>query len=167
LPPGSQRDSFSLVPPLTQTRAATATDIDAVRELLAACNLPLNGVESQLGDGFVLAFDDGGRLVGMAGIERYHGDGLFRSAAVHPDWQGRGLGQALTRDRIAWARATGLRALYLLTETAAEFWPRFGFERIDRGSAPPGVSGSLEWAGGCPASAVAMFLALEHDRVVE
>jgi amino-acid N-acetyltransferase len=155
------------VPQPPRTRAAAATDIDAVRDLLAACNLPLNGVERQLGDSFVLAFDEGGRLVGMAGVERYQSDGLFRSAAVHPDWQGRGLGQALTHDRIAWARASGLRALYLLTETAAEFWPRFGFARIDRGSAPRGVAESPEWAGGCPASAVAMFLALEPDRVVE
>jgi amino-acid N-acetyltransferase len=53
-----------------------------------------------------------------------------------------------------------LRALYLLTETAAEFWPRFGFVRIARDAAPPGVRDSAEWSGGCPASAVAMRLDL-------
>jgi amino-acid N-acetyltransferase len=53
--------------------------------------------------------------------------------------------------------------LYLLTETAAGFWPRFGFERIGRDAAPAAVRGSAEWHGGCPASAVAMALDLTRS----
>lgn len=152
--------------PLT-FRPASDADTPLVGALLATCKLAPNAFDRQFGESFVVAFDGDGRLVGVAGVERYGSDGLFRSAAVHPDWRGRGLGQALTRDRIDWARAAGLRALYLLTETAADFWPRFGFEPIARDGAPEAVAASPEWAGGCPASAVAMSLALAPARVVE
>jgi amino-acid N-acetyltransferase len=79
---------------------------------------------------------------------------------VSERFAGRGIGETLTRNRLSWARHEGLRALYLLTETAAEYWPRFGFVRIERASAPDAIRGSPEWAGGCPASAVAMRLDL-------
>lgn len=145
-------------------RAAQPADLEAVVELLAACKLAAPGIDRQFGSGFVIASVDRARVVGVAGVERYQCDGLFRSAAVHPDFRGRGLGERLTRDRIAWARANGLERLWLLTETAADYWLRFGFERVARDSAPPGVARSAEWSGGCPASAVAMALTLEPDR---
>lgn len=146
-------------------RAAVPADLDAVTGLLALCKLAPHGIDRQFGNGFVVATDPSARVVGVAGVECYGKDGLFRSAAVHPDLRGRGLGERLTRDRIDWARARGLAQLWLLTETAADYWPRFGFRTVPRSSAPAGVAASPEWSGGCPASAVAMALALrEPDR---
>ena len=56
--------------------------------------------------------------------------------------------------------AVGLDALYLLTTTAQDWFPRFGFERVDRSSTPPEIAGSDEFAELCPASAVVMRLDL-------
>lgn len=143
-----------------QIRPATSTDFPAAEALLRECGLTLNDVAAQWGPQYGVALDGSGRMIGMAGVEVYGPVGLFRSAAVGAEWRGRGVGAALTEDRLAWARAAGLTDLYLLTQTAAEYWPRFGFVRTERDAAPAPLQKSAEWAGGCPASAVAMRLPL-------
>jgi amino-acid N-acetyltransferase len=141
-------------------RPARAVDIESVRRLLDACKLAPNAFDRQFDEGFVIGVDEQERIVGVAGVEVYGDAGLLRSAAVLPAHQGTGIGKRLTEDRIDWARARGLRTVYLLTETAADYWPRFGFSRIGRDEAPAAVAASVEWSGGCPASAVAMALDL-------
>lgn len=146
-------------------RPATPDDLASVTALLAAARLAPNALDAQFGPQFAVAVDRAsGAVIGAAGIERY-GDGadsvgLLRSAVVHERWRGHGVGAALTEDRLAWAEHDALRAIYLLTETAAEYWPRFGFERTARDEAPTALKASHEWRQGCPASAVAMSLAL-------
>jgi amino-acid N-acetyltransferase len=44
----------------------------------------------------------------------------------------------------------------LLTTTAAEWFPRFGFVRTTREAVPMAVTASVEFQGVCPASAVVM-----------
>ena len=44
---------------------------------------------------------------------------------------------------IADAESRGLHALYLLTQTAEHYFPKFGFERIPREAVPPEVAGPL------------------------
>jgi amino-acid N-acetyltransferase len=141
-------------------RDARPSDLAPVLALLAERKLAPNQVELQFGVQYAVAETAAGELIGVAGVEHHDEDGLFRSAAVAERFAGRGIGGTLTRNRLAWARHAGLRALYLLTETAAEYWPRFGFVRIARDAAPEAILRSSEWAGGCPASAVAMRLDL-------
>lgn len=146
---------------MTQLTPAVAADLDAVRAILRAAGLPTDGVADQFGPGWAVARNETGVLLGAAGVERYGNSGLLRSVAVLPAWRGSGVGSALARDRIAWARAQGLDALYLLTDTAAEYWPRFGFHTIVRHEAPAAVRASIEWTHVCPQSAVAMTCALD------
>ena len=141
-------------------RSARPSDLAPVLALLVERTLASNHIEQQFGSQYAVAETPAGELIGVAGVECYAGDGLFRSVAVSQRLAGRGIGEALTRNRLSWARREGLRSVYLLTETAAEYWPRFGFVRVERASAPEAILGSPEWAGGCPASAVAMRLDL-------
>jgi len=104
---------------------------------------------------FVLAWD-GSRLAGSVGFEPYGADGLLRSLAVHPDYRGRGLGATVTRHALREARRRRLRRLFLLTETAADYFPRFGFRVIPREQAPAAVRASVEFTSACPVSAVCM-----------
>jgi amino-acid N-acetyltransferase len=140
-------------------RAARADDLPRVKALLAAAGLPLDGLEEQFGDAYAVA-EAGGLLIGAEGIETYDDTGLLRSAVVDPVWRGRGVGDALTRDRLVWARAHGLREVYLLTTTAANYFPRHGFVRVSRTSAPPALQRSREFAEACPDTAVTMRLLL-------
>lgn len=138
-------------------------DLAAVRTLLAAAQLPLDGLEEQFGASYAVA-ECAGRVVGAEGIETYGDAGLLRSAVVDDRWRGKGVGDALTRDRLAWARARGLREVYLLTTTAASYFPRHGFIRIDRATAPDALQQSREFAEACPATAVAMRVVLTPDQ---
>jgi amino-acid N-acetyltransferase len=99
-------------------------------------------------------------VVGAAAIEVHPPFGLLRSAVVEPSWRGHGVGIALTRDRLAWARMRGLVALYLLTTTAPDFFARFGFQAVPRVSAPPEIRASREFAELCPDTAVLMAIEL-------
>ena len=144
-------------------RAARADDLSAVRALLTDAHLPLDGVDEQFGDGYAVA-ESAGKVIGAEGIETYEDAGLLRSAVVHDSWRGRGIGDALTRDRLDWARSRGLREVYLLTTTAADYFPRHGFARVDRASAPTAVQRSREFAEACPDTAVTMRLVLQSQQ---
>ena len=139
-------------------RAAIPTDHPAVVSLLHASALSSEGVDPELA-GFTVA-EAGGQLVGVAGLERYGAYGLLRSVAVAGDRRGLGLGARLTEAVMADARARGLAGLYALTTTAERYFPRLGFEVIERDEVPADVQASAEFRTICPASAVALRLEL-------
>lgn len=139
-------------------RPARAGDWPAIEQLLAAHGLPAAGARSHL-ETFLVA-EDASVLVGCAGIERYGDVGLLRSVAVVEGFAGRGLGTELVRRSLDLARRLGLRALFLLTTTAAGYFPRFGFESIPREALSATLAGSEELQGACPAAATAMRLLL-------
>ena len=143
-------------------RQATARDLGPVETALRESELPLDGLREQFGDGYAVA-ESNGTVIGAEGIEIYGNDGLLRSAVVVSDWRGKGVGDALTRDRIEWARKRGLRSLYLLTTTAGDYFPRFGFTRADRETAPDAVRRSKEFSEACPSTALFMTLRLQGE----
>jgi amino-acid N-acetyltransferase len=139
-------------------RAAHQVDRPKVEALLRAEKLPLDGVAEHFGSFFVV--EDGERIVGAAGLEWYGDVALLRSVVVAPGERGTGLGALLTGRAIDEARGRRARALYLLTTTAADFFPRLGFQSIDRAELPSALVASRELQGACPASAIAMRLQL-------
>ena len=74
------------------------------------------------------------------------------------------MGCKLTEDMLREAKGRRLRALYLLTTAAAEFFPHFGFERIERAAVPAIVLASREFQGACPASAIVMCFRVGTSR---
>ena len=140
-------------------RPATPGDLPRVERTLRDADLPLDGLTEQFGDSYAIA-ESGGDIIGVEGIEVHGDDGLLRSAAVVPAWRGKGVGDALTRNRIDWARDRGLHALYLLTTTAGDYFPRFGFTKVERDVAPDAVRRSREFSEACPSTALFMTLSL-------
>ncbi len=140
-------------------RAATADDVTAARALMAACGLPVDGLEDQFERHFVIG-EFGGQLIGVAGVEVCGRFGLLRSVAVATAWRAGGVATALVRDRIEWARLTGMHSLYLLTTTAEPYFARHGFVAVARDGAPREIRASKEFAQACPESATLMCLTL-------
>ncbi len=140
-------------------RAASGGDLDGLRRLLTDARLPADGLEDQFPAGYAVAESAEG-LVGGAGMEAHGESGLLRSVVVAPAVRGTGLGKALVADRLAWARAAGLREVYLLTTTAPDFFAGLGFARLERSAAPPAIQSSREFASVCPGTSVLMRLAL-------
>ncbi len=135
-------------------RPARPDDLPAILALLEAAGLPPQGVAEWL-PRFVVA-ERSGAVIAAAGLEVYGRAGLLRSVVVAPAARGSGLGTALTERIAADAAGAGVRMLYLLTTTAPEYFPRLGFQRIDRQALPEAISASEELKGACPVSAVVM-----------
>lgn len=140
---------------------ATERERSAALALLTACNLPIAGLDPRLGPLFV-AHDDRGEVIGTAALEVYGNTALLRSVAVAAQQRGSGLGQRLTRAALDHARQAGIREIYLLTETAAAFFPRFGFAPTPREQVPAAVKSSVEFTTACPQSALVMKCQLEE-----
>lgn len=137
---------------------ATQTDLENVLSLLESNRLPKAGVAENI-QNFALALEND-LLVGCAGLEVYDDAGLLRSVAIHPDYRSQGLGAKLTESILDLAEYKGLSSLSLLTETAKDYFPRFGFVEVSRKDLPESLKNSAEFKGACPDSAVAMTLAL-------
>jgi amino-acid N-acetyltransferase len=137
-----------------QIRRARPGDLGQVLALLEAADLPAGGVAESF-----TRFSVGeaeGRIVAAVGLERHGSSALLRSLVVEPGWRGRGAGNALVEDVLRRAQRDGLGSVYLLTTTAAEYFPRFGFRSLSRDEVPDEVRQSDEFAWFCPASAVVM-----------
>ena len=133
---------------------ATERDLPAIATLVSVASLPSDGLSEAFEAGVVLR--DGERLLAAAAVERYGPDGLLRSVVVAPERRGEGLGRMIVEGAEALAREVGIERLYLLTETAAAWFPRLGYTPIERADAPAAVRGSIEFTTACASTAVAM-----------
>jgi amino-acid N-acetyltransferase len=138
----------------TEVERARAEDLDGILRLLGEQRLPQEGLREHLETALVVRLDD--RIVGSAALELYPDGALLRSVAVASELQGQQVGRELTEAAIRLADQLAMPAVYLLTNTAAEYFPRFGFEPITRAEVPPGVQASIEFTSLCPSTATVM-----------
>jgi amino-acid N-acetyltransferase len=131
-------------------------EVTAVLTLLAENNLPTEGLSDHLPTTLVARHDGG--VVGSAALELYGQSALLRSVAVDATYRGNGLGVRMSVEAIELGKRLGVTDLYLLTETAVHFFPKFGFQQVARVDVPEAVQNSLEFTQLCPDSAVAMVL---------
>jgi amino-acid N-acetyltransferase len=133
--------------PAVTIRAAAAADLPGVRALLEDAGLPLDGADPAFEHGVVAEVGD--TLSGGAAVELYGTDGLLRSVVVSPALRGTGIGLALVTAAEEMAADLGIRDLYLLTETAVDWFPRLGYVELERAEAPDGIAGSWEFRFAC------------------
>jgi amino-acid N-acetyltransferase len=156
--PGSPVTAIVVAGVSVSIRTAATGDVPAIRSLLSEAGLPLDGATEAFEHGVVADAD--GTVVGAAATERYGSDGLLRSVVVSPPLRGTGVGRALVVAAEALARGLGIRDLYLLTETACEWFPRLGYAALDRAVAPDGIAGSWEFRFACVERGVLMHRTL-------
>ncbi|MEE8422092.1 MAG: arsenic resistance N-acetyltransferase ArsN2 [Dehalococcoidia bacterium] len=144
--------------PRTEIRPARPDDRPAVEALLDAADLPLEGVAGHFAH-FVVAERDGA-IVGAAGREPYGDAALVRSVVVAPELRGQRIGVRLVERALRDAGAAGQRRLYLRTDGAEQFFPRFGFAEIDVDEVPASVQQSAEFQGACPETCLTMAATL-------
>jgi amino-acid N-acetyltransferase len=143
-------------------RRAVPADRAAVERILTMASLPTVGITTLLTEhaaDFVVADDPvvHGELAAVAGIERCGPrDALLRSVAVHPRWRRHALAHQAVSTLIDHASQRGVESVYLLTTTAADYFPRLGFAPVDRGTVPATVAATEEFTDACPASAIVM-----------
>lgn len=140
-------------------RPASNRDLKAITHLLASFGLPTVGISNHVTD-FLVA-EDGGAIIASAGLEVYGSHALLRSVAVQGAYQGRGVARDLVQTLLERAREKRIQRLYLLTETATDYFQRLGFVPLPRDKVDPAVRASEEFQGLCCDTAVAMMQVIE------
>jgi len=145
----------------TNIEPASAACLPQILELLSAAGLPHEGVKEHL-DGFLIARNSDGRVVGCVGLERYGDLALLRSAAVLPEYRGGGVGSGLVRRLLEHAARDGIAEVVLLTTTAKNYFQaRFGFQEKKRDDYQTRLALSPEW--NLPRCSSAVLMALKLD----
>jgi amino-acid N-acetyltransferase len=138
-------------------------DLAPLLALLDSLNLPPDGLGAHLAT--TLVARQGAAIVGSAALECYGPAVLLRSVAVASALRGQGLGQRLTTAALDLAHQQGATEVYLLTETAASFFPRFGFHPTTREQVSAAVKQSVEFTSACPATALVMVRTLGAEAL--
>ena len=130
-------------------------DMAAIRDLLRKSELHFDDIDGKPGQQFLVAWE-GSTLSGTVALEQAGEFALLRSLAVAAEYRRRGIATKLVQQIETVARSQKIKALYLLTMTAADFFADRGFHQADRAQAPAGLQETSEFKGICPASAVCM-----------
>ncbi|MGD2171018.1 MAG: arsenic resistance N-acetyltransferase ArsN2 [Gammaproteobacteria bacterium] len=137
--------------------------IPQLEALLDANSLPSEDCAEQ-SENFFGIFD-GDRLLAAGGLQPAEEFFLLRSLVVDPAYRGRGLARALSGFLLDRAEAAGGAAVYLLTETAAEYFTRLGFEPTARECVPKAVARTRQFTSLCPDNADCLLFRLPRNRV--
>src|SRR6478736_1206424 len=133
--------------------------LDDVLALLKKNKLPFQDIT--LGKSLMVSYrDNKDALIGSGGLEFYGHYALLRSVAVDEAQRGRSLGKQITADLINRAKGKSNKSIFLLTETAHDFFLKLGFRDISRNEVPEEVKLSSEFTTACPESAACMMYQL-------
>jgi amino-acid N-acetyltransferase len=135
-------------------------DKKEVLDLLSEAGLPIDDLTDEKMKNFMIARDSDGSIIGVVGIEMYGDSGLLRSLAVSSAYRRKGLGRLLTHKIESFARQNGIKALYLLTMTAADYFPEIGYQATPRDKLPAPIKKTDEFKNLCPVSAKCLFKVL-------
>jgi amino-acid N-acetyltransferase len=139
-----------------QIRKAYDADLGEIRNLLNANGLPVEDVSRKLIEGFLVAEDASGAVVGSGGLEHLGTSVLLRSLAVASELRGTGIARKLVAQLEDNARALGQQEVWLLTTTAERFFERAGYELVSRDDVPSEVRLCRQFAVLCPSTAMCM-----------
>jgi amino-acid N-acetyltransferase len=138
-----------------EIRKAQPRDLPAVLQLLKTVALPTEGVKEHF-TSFLVALDTptdsptNTQVISCVGLEVYIPSALLRSLGVHPSFQGQGLGKKMVKAASTWAKEHKVRQLFLLTDSAVDFFQKLGFTDINRDQVPKKVQQSIEFTKLCP-----------------
>lgn len=146
----------------TKIRSAASYDSDAIVSLLGKNKLPIEDIDKNLSHFFVATIRN--QIVGVIGLEQYADYGLLRSMVIDSSYRKNGIASKLITHLFQHAQSVGLKEMYLLTETAKDYFEKKSFQIIQRNEVPSAVQQSAEFSHVCPASATVMKRAI--DKVI-
>ncbi|MFM0046861.1 arsenic resistance N-acetyltransferase ArsN2 [Paraburkholderia sediminicola] len=137
-------------------RKPNKADLDAIQSLLNANGLPVEDVSTTLIEGFLVAEDANGMVIGSGGLEPLGSSVLLRSLVLTSEWRGTGAAREMVEQLEDNARSLGHREVWLLTTTAERFFERAGYKRVSRNEVPSEVQLCRQFAVLCPSTAMCM-----------
>ena len=127
-------------------------------QLLSQSSLPTTDLPPQLLHFFKAEIN--GNLAGTVGLEIYDSYALLRSLVVDNAYRSQKIGQQLLDQALQYARSQGITEVYLITNTAEEYFEKQGFAKVERNSVPTPIQKTQQFQGVCPSSATVMYKAL-------
>ena len=125
---------------------AAYMDWPKVKALLRESGLPCEDIKTPQLKHF-LVIRDGESISGVVGIDLYGAAALLRSLAVAPNYRRFGFASNLLAKIEEYAKAKGAEVLYLLTMTAAGFFEKRSYQKIDRKDVPEAIRATPEFRG--------------------
>jgi amino-acid N-acetyltransferase len=136
-------------------REANITDFLVIKELLNHSNLPSNDIEKYIENFIIIEINN--KIIGIGGLETYNQFGLIRSIVVKPECRNNGVAKNIYGLIEKKASDSGIKTLYLLTETAIDYFKKLGFKIQSRSNVPKSIMRTKQFRELCPSSAVVMF----------
>lgn len=133
-------------------------EFDSVFELLAEAKLDFSDLKQP--NIRLFRFEENGQTIGVGGLEIFDDQALLRSVAVKKALQGKGFGKEMVVQIEQTARHSGIKSLYLLTNTAPDFFKSIGYQQTDRKDFAEPLKQTAQFTGLCPVTAVCMKKAL-------
>ena len=137
-----------------EINVATKNQLSDIKSLLKKLNLVYEDVDKYV-ENFIVVLENK-QIVGCAGFEKYDEIGLLRSVAVDPKHQGKGIGHKLIEEINENAKKREIEEFYLLTDSASQFFPKFGFEKVSRANVDERIKKTYEYSEACSESAIVM-----------
>jgi arsenate reductase (thioredoxin) len=147
-----------------KAQSAGETDLPAIIQLLRDNNLPV----ADIGNSSIqfIQVKNGEQTAGVIGLETFENNGLLRSMATDSASRNRGIASVLVNELMQRARQQGLKTIYLLTETAENFFAKKGFIKITRDEVPDTLKASAEFSHLCPSSASVMKMEIKPQKKI-
>jgi amino-acid N-acetyltransferase len=137
---------------------ASKSEERQIQILLADNGLPFEDIDEHLAH-FITAKKNED-LIGCVGLEIHGNLALLRSLVVAEKYRGHGVAKTLCENILKYAKRLSISNIYLLTDSAADFFSKLRFESMDRSQAPEAIRSTKEFAQLCPSTATFMSCAL-------
>ena len=144
-------------------RDAVVQDVGGIENLLEKCNLPVNDIMENI-DNFIVSELEN-KIVGVGGYETHGEIALIRSIAVDQAYRGKSIGVNIYHLLEKKIKHIGIKEVYLLTETATDYFKTLGFTIKERTSIPAVVTQTKQFKELCPSTAIVMFNKIAINNV--
>jgi N-acetylglutamate synthase-like GNAT family acetyltransferase len=125
---------------------------DGLAAALAKAGLPAEDIESP--GPLFWRFENDDTPVGFGGLEIFDDQALLRSVVTLPPVRNRGIGTAIVTLLEDEARIRTCRAVWVITEKAADFFIRLGYHSCERAEAPKPIREATPFVRNAKAAAM-------------
>jgi N-acetylglutamate synthase-like GNAT family acetyltransferase len=144
---------------ITHKIVSNETEFGSFREAVKNAGLPHQDLNYQ--SQVLISYYQNDEMIGTGGLEVLDRFALLRSVSVSPDHRSQNIGKQITSDILKNAQNSNLDGIYLLTETAKDYFQKLGFKEVSRDQVPEEIKSTTEFASVCPASAAVMVMKLK------
>lgn len=144
---------------MLDSRPTRSEELSHLEALLKAHKLCFNDLESQGVELFSVTKEDA--LVGYFGYEVFGEDALFRSFIVVPEQRTKNYGKLMWEMAKKQLKESKVKHIYLLTNTATEFFLKVGYKLFERTKVPDVIAQTSEFTTFCATDSVCMQYEIE------